>query len=1684
MKIYNAKDGLLLDIAVDDTSYRYRVIMGDHNLTLRYSLAEHLEIPVGAYCDFQGARYTLERPEDFKEIHSRNFDYTVVFQSVEYKARIWKFRNPVDGRLKFPLTATPREHLQMFVDNMNRRDTGWTLGDYIDGTEVLINYDHDFCRDALAKMASELKTEYYFEGKRVSLRKLEVNKGNPLPLSYGRGNGFKSGVGRSNSGDNPPTEILFVQGGTDNIDRSKYPPLDEPRVRASSGGCLLLPRNASLQFDGDHFEDEDGFNPDLARTYVTDDLGLSLRSADRVLSSLAEDSVDCSSIYPKRVGEVSEVIEIKKDDGNLYDIIDKDIPESLDYSQCIIGEENMTIIFQTGMLAGKEFDVAYHHAATNISGNSKKGRRFEIVPQEIDGIMMPGDCFVPVKGDKYAVFHCYLPESYINAYTGNKPEKKGAEWDMFREAVKKLYDAEQLHFTFSGTLDGLWAKKDWVNIGGRIVLGGYVLFSDKSFEKEGVRVRITGIKDYVNNPHAPEIELSNSTISASVGTTLKELGAEEVTAEENYNSAIRFTRRRFRDAQETTTMLEKALLKNFSETINPVSVHTMQMLVGDESLQFEFVAYIPDEDATQQPPVVAHAVTWHEDTRTLEIADGIIKHLTIDIPKHLTSDHKPSAYHYWPVTGRTTGELSNAEQSYYLYAKVPRFGGTGEFRLEVDSHNLAEGNDYWLLVGVLNSEYGGSRSFATLYGFTEVLPGRVTTERVVSGDGESYFDMVGERMKLGDKLSYNADGNRELILRGTMVQSQSGQTEYIGCFRGEWNAEYTYFRGDEVTYLNKETDTTSTYRYISDTSAKGIVPTNTAYWQVIAQGSQGTPGVSPNTSFKATAFYRTNGSYPFPVGGSYASPKPTNGWSDGVPSGEMKLWMTTRVFSSDGKSPQESAWKTPVVVTDTADIDFEFSSVENPSAPVGHPNTNSEWSNEASEDTIWMATSRKSNGVWGDWQVMRVKGENGTDGTSLNVKGTCYGQYATKEEFEQAANAVDNNTIQSLTFFGKKMLIAPDEENNIGCKVGWVTRYMRPINGGSAYALINYVDAADGDAYVMNSDGHLYMADNSIGWVDIGQFKGDTGATGATGKSAYIHIKYANSETVGDWTDNNGETPGRYIGVYTDNNIADPACTDANWHLFTWSKWEGQDGLGYEYIYKRTTNSSAPATPTATSNAAGKTSNMDDFVPDGWTDDPTGVNGTYQWEWQCYRKKTNGVWGEFIGSAANSAVAALWAKYGDTGATGDYTEIRYASNGSTIFPPTFNASSLDTSIWKTSLTSVVASGYYVWQTSAKFTSSGVRKTSWTTPIRITGVRGEKGADGNSPALVFRGEYDKNALYLGTTFRVEAVRYKDPTTGVESYFVTAPDAGEFSGVAPTDSQKWNPFGASFDSVATQLLLAEFAYIENLGVRDLLTNQSGKRVHISEGRNAMIVYDDSDDACIEIAGETLSDANLFGGAMQTITPTNHSATDSVGSNLTKQYTVTSKTFTFARNGKFTGQVYLYSNYYYDQGTNPNPNRANQLTGQGLITLEVYVDSTRVALLNNGGVVTIDNGGNTSVGETFPISVPISPGTHTISVKVKIFGAGYYTGGSYQAVTRATFSNCKADAEIKQSHYFANGNAVGCASNQYSETLMENQKLMHKVEAGGVGISFHDGVLKIKLGDKWYTASRNSSGQLILS
>ena len=75
----------------------------------------------------------------------------------------------------------------------------------------------------------------------------------------------------------------------------------------------------------------------------------------------------------------------------------------------------------------------------------------------------------------------------------------------------------------------------------------------------------------------------------------------------------------------------------------------------------------------------------------------------------------------------------------------------------------------------------------------------------------------------------------------------------------------------------------------------------------------------------------------------------------------------------------------------------------------------------------------------------------------------------------------------------------------------------------------------------------------------------------------------------------------------------------------------GKDGKGIEYIFKRTTDSTPPKNPTPSnwSTNAEYLRTDKEFVPKGWTDDPTGVDAVNLYEWVSKRVSTNGHWGAF-----------------------------------------------------------------------------------------------------------------------------------------------------------------------------------------------------------------------------------------------------------------------------------------------------------------------------------------------------------------------------------------------------------------------------------------------------------------------
>ena len=89
----------------------------------------------------------------------------------------------------------------------------------------------------------------------------------------------------------------------------------------------------------------------------------------------------------------------------------------------------------------------------------------------------------------------------------------------------------------------------------------------------------------------------------------------------------------------------------------------------------------------------------------------------------------------------------------------------------------------------------------------------------------------------------------------------------------------------------------------------------------------------------------------------------------------------------------------------------------------------------------------------------------------------------------------------------------------------------------------------------------------------------------------------------------------------------------------------GTDGNNIEFIFKLTaTHLLVPATP--------ESWNQTDFVPEGWTDSPTGISPTMQCEWVCSRTLVESRW-------TNWSAPAIWSKWGENGTDGDGVEYIY-----------------------------------------------------------------------------------------------------------------------------------------------------------------------------------------------------------------------------------------------------------------------------------------------------------------------------------------------------------------------------------------------------------------------------------------
>jgi len=367
------------------------------------------------------------------------------------------------------------------------------------------------------------------------------------------------------------------------------------------------------------------------------------------------------------------------------------------------------------------------------------------------------------------------------------------------------------------------------------------------------------------------------------------------------------------------------------------------------------------------------------------------------------------------------------------------------------------------------------------------------------------------------------------------------------------------------------------------------------------------------SSFKSFVFQRSASILTTaPEGGTFLSPlpDPIGDWSDSIPSGQNSLWVSTRIFTADGLAPQEATWSVPVILADSQTLDVEYSKELIPEDPT----TNAlKWSNEADEETIWMAIAKLVPGietVAADWQISRIKGEGGA-GLSI----------ATVALYQRAAT-IPANSIGTTTYTFATNVLS-----------GSLSPWSQTIPSGTETIWIMVATATSTLSTDEITQGEwttpVMLSTNGINLANIMLYQRSElkpTVENPTGDTIYTFATHTLAGTLGDWSTTVPPVNGLPVWMiaatafgYNDTDTI--ASTD--WSDPIMMMKDGDDGPGYESIFKLTTTNVAPATPAS--------NDVDDYVPTaaGWFDNPQEVTSVNIYQWICKRSKSGGHWGNF-----------------------------------------------------------------------------------------------------------------------------------------------------------------------------------------------------------------------------------------------------------------------------------------------------------------------------------------------------------------------------------------------------------------------------------------------------------------------
>lgn len=375
LKIYDKTNILRLTASPNSSSSVTEEIGGECSVSASFTHTEYVPLDVDDYIEVEGVRYKVKSRYRPKQKNTQTYEYSVKFYAPIHDAEDTLMLFQEGGTTsEFSYDGGPREHLQLWIDNMNRRAGGnlWSIGTVITAENKVIDYRNVKCWDAAFGsngIAATFDTEMWADGYVINLCKAE--RGEVVELGYLKG---LTNLAQEDNGEVKFFTRLFPLGSTRNIDATKY-----------GYSRLQLPSR---------------------EIYVDKNVDLYGVKEETEEAAFAE-------IYPQYVGTVSSVrteektseegrkytVYYFKDNGMDWNPKDYEIPD-LDYM----------LQFQTGELAGRgtdgSFQAAWHE-------DTREWEIINVYPDETTQI--PGGVIIPNPGDKYIPWNFAMPQEYITA---------------------------------------------------------------------------------------------------------------------------------------------------------------------------------------------------------------------------------------------------------------------------------------------------------------------------------------------------------------------------------------------------------------------------------------------------------------------------------------------------------------------------------------------------------------------------------------------------------------------------------------------------------------------------------------------------------------------------------------------------------------------------------------------------------------------------------------------------------------------------------------------------------------------------------------------------------------------------------------------------------------------------------------------------------------------------------------------------------------------------------------------------------------------------------------------------------------------------------------------------------------------------------------------------------------------